>query len=123
MINVNERSEMAHNVFLNQDTIKGFNGFVGFGIRELTSTEFRDYCITGNVLRRVRPFIQIALNFSSDFKIRSFSSACYYIDESSDSWSSFGLTVLSDSNHKYTHCLTNHLTKFASGNNTGLSWI
>ena len=54
-------------------------------------------------------------SFASNFYLRIYSSGCYYLDEATNKWSSYGVEILEDSNLTHTHCLTNHLTSFAAG--------
>lgn len=57
-------------------------------------------------------FTQVLSNSLSQ---RVYASGCYYLNESTASWSSYGAEVLSDSNITHTHCITNHLTQYAGG--------
>jgi hypothetical protein len=54
-------------------------------------------------------------SFTSDFHLLVYSSGCYYIDQSTGKWSSYGLEIINDTSLLYTHCKSNHLTTFAGG--------
>jgi len=94
--------------------VNGFKGFVGYGIRELNSSETTSYCSNGMSLNSI-PLIQNPVNFTSDFLIRSYTSGCYYYDTPSGKWFADGITLLNDTNIQQTHCSSNHLTYFAGG--------
>jgi len=61
------------------------------------------------------PLTENKTNFTTDFKIRTYSSGCYYFDTDSGKWKSDGMEILEDTNLKQTHCFSNHLTSFAGG--------
>jgi polycystin 1L2 len=94
--------------------VNGFKGFVGYGIRELNSSETNSYCSNGMSLNSI-PLIQSPVNFTSDFLIRTYTSGCYYYDTVSGKWFADGMTLLNDTNIQQTHCSSNHLTYFAGG--------
>ena len=52
--------------------------------------------------------------FSSNYELRLFTSACYYLNDQNE-WQSDGLTVGPATNHYETQCFSRHLTRFASG--------
>ena len=109
-------NESYYSFFLNASQVKGYKGFVGFGIRELNTTELSKYCINSNsATLKSPPLIQNQINFTSDFKLRTFTSGCYFYDVDSGKWCSDGLEVLFDTNLEMTHCSSNHLTSFAGG--------
>jgi hypothetical protein len=54
------------------------------------------------------------INFTSNYKLRIYTSGCYYLD-SNNNYQSNGLLVGSLTNHYQTECFSNHLTSFASG--------
>lgn len=64
-----------------------------FGIKELNSTEFEQFCSKDSIQNSPtisnRPFY-----FSSDYKLRTYMSGCYYLD-SNNNWQSDGLLVSS----------------------------
>jgi len=94
--------------------IKGFKGFVGYGIRELSQNEITSYCLNESSLTKF-PLYQSEVNFTSDFMIRSYSSGCYYFDANTGKWYSSGMDIYEDTSLEKTHCMSNHLTSFASG--------
>jgi polycystin 1L2 len=94
--------------------VNGFKGFVGFSIREMSLNEKDSYCTPNSSLKTL-PLIQNKVNFSSDFRIRSYSSGCFYYDLNTGKWNSDGMEIYKDTNLRQTHCLTNHLTSFAGG--------
>jgi len=100
--------------FQNITQIKGFKGFVGYGIRELSQNEMTSYCLNETSLTKF-PHIQSEVNFTSDFMIRSYSSGCYYFDANTGKWLSNGMDIYEDTSLEYTHCMSNHLTAFAGG--------
>ncbi|CAF0876239.1 unnamed protein product, partial [Brachionus calyciflorus] len=108
------RGETYYQMSINQSEINGFKGFIGLGIREMTQEEFNLYCDKNNTFEMV-PLSRNISNFTSDFGLRVFSSACYYYDKSSGKWSSDGVEIMDDSNVHYTHCKSKHLTTFAGG--------
>ena len=95
--------------------VNGFQGFVGYSIRELNSNESSLYCLNTNEKQLSPPLSQNRTNFTSDFMIRSYTSGCYYYETSTGKWSSFGMELYEDTNLDYAHCSSNHLTSFAGG--------
>jgi len=112
-------TRQSYLVFLNSEKFKQYKGFVGLGLRELVNDEFTQYCL--NKITPIKPpyFTQLQNSnrylLASDFYFLAYSSGCYYIDQSTGKWSSYGLEVESDTALSYTHCKSNHLTTFASG--------
>ncbi|CAM4932617.1 unnamed protein product [Rotaria socialis] len=99
--------------------------FVIIGFRELNTTEI---CSNKS---STPPITDQPFNFSSDYELRTFTSACYYLD-SNNNWQSDGLLVsmlfslsLSTSIYRMqvgsmtdyyqTQCFSTHLSTFASG--------
>ena len=99
--------------------INGFQGFVGYAIKELSLNEFNLYCNEKSQEKRIKLYngIHFKVNFTSDFLVRSYSSGCYYYDTDTGKWNSDGMEIYEDTNLHQTHCLTNHLTSFAGGLN------
>ncbi|CAF3684254.1 unnamed protein product [Adineta steineri] len=83
-----------------------------FGLRELNSTEFRDFCINSSIVNP--PITDEKFNFTSNYELRIYTSGCYYLDENNQ-WKSDGLLVGPLTNHYETQCFSTHLTTFASG--------
>ena len=98
--------------FMNSKEVGNYRGFVGLGLRELDNNEKSIYC--NNSKPDTPPTSNNAL-FSTAFYFLAYSSGCYYIDQSTGKWSSYGLEVMNDTTLSYTHCKSNHLTTFASG--------
>ena len=103
--------------------MSGFVGNVGFGIRELLSTETKMHCadltIPGffydSINLTMLPPITNNFNFTSDFGIRVFSSGCMYYSEDNGIWQVDGMEILPDTTVDLAHCITHHLTSFAGG--------
>ncbi len=53
-----------------------------FGIRELNPTEFSTYCSNNNTISSA-PITDATVNFTSNYYIRAYTSACYYLDQNS----------------------------------------
>ena len=101
--------------FMNQTEVKGFKGSVGVIIRELNDDEFDQYCISKSRAKDQIPEYISNTTFKNDFYLRFFSSGCYYLNDETGWWSSDGIEIMPDTNEKYTHCVTYHLTEFAGG--------
>ncbi len=95
--------------------INGFKGFVGYGLRELNPNETEFYCLNSMNKISLFPQTQNRVNFTTDFMLRSYTSGCYYYDTETGKWSSNGMDIYEDSNLDVAHCVSNHLTLFASG--------
>jgi hypothetical protein len=55
--------------------------YVMYGIRELNSTELSTYCSNNTI--STPPITNAIVNFTSDYYIRAYTSACYYLDQNS----------------------------------------
>lgn len=100
-------------LFLNTSQMAGFNGFVGFGLRELTQAESTLYCANPP---NSPPILDTNVtNFTTDFSVKSYTSGCYYYTPATGKWYSNGVEIFADSNLVTSHCETNHFTQFASG--------
>lgn len=94
----------------------GFQGFVGIGIKELSSSEFQSYCqsnLTNYTLADLET--QNKTLFTSQIATRLILSGCYYIDPLTGLYSSHGMEVLESTSLSFTQCTSNHLTQFAGG--------
>lgn len=60
-----------------------------------------DHC--SNPLIETSPIINEVYNFTSDYEIRIYRSACYYLDESNQ-WKTDGLRVGNKTNFNETQC-------------------
>lgn len=105
-------------IFMNMAQVNGFKGLVGYGIRELTSSEQSLYCNISKPAPKNPPLLPSSLNsthFTSDFSLKSYTSGCYCYNPSNGKWNSYGMEIYPDTSLVMTHCLTNHLTQFAGG--------
>ncbi len=109
-----ENNKSFYRFFYNMSQVNGFKGFVGFSVREMSLNEIDIYCNV-NSSGKPLPLIQNKVNFSSDFRIRSYSSGCFYYDLNTGKWYSDGMEIYKDTNLRQTHCFSNHLTSFAGG--------
>jgi hypothetical protein len=108
-------NQQSYLFFLNSNEVGSYKGFVGLGVRELQSSELSKFCSNGSK-PSTPPILQTSSktqSFTSDFYFLAYSSGCYFIDQSTGKWSSYGLEVISDTSLSYTHCQSNHLTTFA----------
>ena len=108
-------NETFYLFFQNQTQINGYQGFAGYGIRELNPNETSLYCSNNTSSQVTLPLIQSQFNFTSDFRIRTYTTGCYFYDTSSGKWSSKDMQLLNDTDTRQTHCTSSHLTSFAGG--------
>lgn len=57
-------------------------------------------------------------NFTSNYTLRTWTSACYYYHEETKAWIGTGMQIrdnITDSQYPVTFCNSNHLTSFATG--------
>jgi len=97
--------------FINNEKTIGHQSII-FGLRELNSTETLNFC--SNSSNMTLPITNKSFNFTVDYKLRVYTSGCYYLD-ANNQWKSDGLTVGSLTNHYQTQCFSTHLTTFAGG--------
>ncbi|CAF1525116.1 unnamed protein product, partial [Adineta ricciae] len=83
-----------------------------FGLRQLDATEIIQHC--SNISLTAPPITDHPINFTSDYRLRIYTSCCYYLDENQQ-WQSDGLIVGPLTNHDQTQCYSTHLTTFAGG--------
>jgi hypothetical protein len=110
---------------VNMEKSYGKTGFVGFGIRQLSTEEVYEYCVKNsqklnfdeNSIKLTEPIKHkdYTVKFSSNFYIRTFSAGCYYLRLVDGQWSSEGLEIYPDTDLTTAHCETDHLTEFAAG--------
>jgi hypothetical protein len=62
-----------------------------FGIRELNLTEIKYYCSNSSITNSP-PIFNEPFSFSSDYRLRTYTSGCYYLD-ANNNWQSDGLKV------------------------------
>lgn len=104
-------------VFMNMSQVNGFKGMVGYGIRELSSSEKATYCNVASMPSKP-PVFPSSLNyttFAQDFWVKTYTSGCYYYNSSTGKWSNQGMEIFPDTTLFKTHCMTRHLTQFAGG--------
>ena len=83
-----------------------------FGLRELTENESLTLC--SNISTVHEPIISGPVSFSANYKLRLWTSSCFFLDDNSQ-WKSDGLRVGRLSNVTWTQCFSTHLTKFSAG--------
>lgn len=93
----------------NQHTID--HQSIVFGLRELNSTEMNNFCSNISIKTSL-PIITDRFEFTSNYKLRLYTSGCYYLDDENQ-WKSDGLLVGPLTNLHQTHCFSTHLTTFA----------
>ena len=84
-----------------------------FGLRELNSSEKSQFCSNLSPMSKDPPLPNEQFNFTFDYELRLFTSACFYLDDNQQ-WKSDRLTVGPLTNHYETQCFSTHLTRFAS---------
>ena len=107
-------------IFANMSKVKAFKGYVGFSIIQINSQDLNCYNKSANSIDWLLDLFQNQTSsnqstFTENFELRTYSSGCYYMNELFNSWSSYGMEILSDTNITHTHCISNHLTTFAGG--------
>ena len=117
-------NDTFYQLFLSMTQIQKYRGFIGFGFRQLTSSEMSLYC-PGNLNQYgsnspvwTKPPLVDPTKIVFDRKIsfRMILSGCYYLDESTGNWEAEGLDVVeSCTNTTQVCCTTTHLTEFAGG--------
>lgn len=118
----NITNESYYSLFENNSKAKkDYTGLIGFSIRELDEHEVSLYC-EGLNLNNTKPPIKnltylenSTVVFKDNFWIKVSLIGCYYLDKSTNKWSSYGMEILEDTNETHTHCISNHLTEFAGG--------
>ena len=109
------------------DKLNGYKGYIGYSIRELNqtaTTSNSSWNLTDkNHLENFIKYLDIfsfdssykSTSYKTNFWIRVFTAGCYYLNEQTNYWSSYGMEILPDTNITHTHCQSNHLTQFAGG--------
>jgi hypothetical protein len=110
-----ENNESFYTLFANMSKTFNFTGFIGIGIKQLSTSEFINYCIINKSSNTYSIDNQNPVQFTDNISVRVFLSGCYYINKTTGLYSSYGMEVLSTSNTTHTQCISNHLTEFASG--------
>ena len=110
--------------FFSLTTSSNSTNFAAYGIRELTQIEKQTYCSLnqGQRANLTQPPLENSImnrNFTSNFYYRLYTSGCYYINKETATWTSYGVQVQPDTNKTHTHCVSSHLTDFASADIEG----
>jgi hypothetical protein len=105
-------NDSLYRYFLNNEQTSGHVSVI-FGLRELNSTELLDVC-SNSSLNINPPITNQQFNFTSNYQLRIYSSASYYLDENNQ-WQSDGLIVGPLTNYDQTQCFSTHLTSFSGG--------
>jgi hypothetical protein len=98
-------NDNLYTYFINNQKTMGHQSII-YGIRELNSIEKDDFCSNQSMINP--PILSEGFYFTADYKIRIYTSGCYYLD-SNNTWQSDGLIVGSLTNHNQTQC---YLTTF-----------
>ncbi|UJR17607.1 hypothetical protein I4U23_004503, partial [Adineta vaga] len=85
-----------------------------FGLRELNSVENQQFCWNNSNNTNSSMIFNDSVYFSSNYELRTYTSACYYLD-SNLNWQSDGLIVGPQTTFYRTQCFSTHLTTFAAG--------
>jgi hypothetical protein len=72
----------------NQETF-GHQSII-FGLRELNSTEFNNFCINQSI--NSPPISDQPFNFTANYQLRTYTACCYYLDKN-NVWQTDGLLV------------------------------
>ena len=107
----NLTNESIYTYFINNQQTIGHRSVI-IGLRELNSTEINNYC--SNISMIKAPVINERVEFTSNYKIRIYTSGCYYLNENNE-WKSDGLIVGPLTNLSQTQCYSTHLTTFTGG--------
>ena len=107
-------------IFLNMSRVNAFKGYVGFSLVEIDSPYLDCSNKSANSIDWLIDLVQKRTSqnettFTDNFELRTYASGCYFMNTTSNSWSSYGIEILSDSNITHTHCQSRHLTTFAGG--------
>ena len=118
-----DSNDKFYQFFLNMTAVNGFNGKLGFGLRELTNSEMQQYCSNntnnGSIVVTNPPLVanpSVDITFNRSLTFRSITSGCYYMVSNTTKWATDGLEVIEDgTNSTSVHCISSHLTEFAGG--------
>ncbi|CAF0739918.1 unnamed protein product [Adineta ricciae] len=107
---LNVTNENIHTYFLDNRQTAGQQSLI-FRFEELNRTDFQQ---CEQYRTKQNTFTSNALkNLTSDYKLRIYSSGCYYLDKHNN-WQSDGLWVGPLTDHYRTQCYSTHLTTFTS---------
>ncbi|CAF1640035.1 unnamed protein product, partial [Adineta ricciae] len=93
--------------FLNNHQTSNRHSIV-YGLRQLSTKEMQEFCYHNKTLDRTSSLFRQAWIFTSDYQIRMYQSACFYLDSDSN-WQSNGLLVGSLSDHYATQCFSTRI--------------
>jgi hypothetical protein len=85
----NLTNDNIYKYFIDNQRTEGHQSLI-FGLRELNTTEMIDFC--SNISMNKPPIINERFHFTSDYKLRIYTSGCYYLDKYNQ-WKSDGLLV------------------------------
>ena len=116
---INEQNDSFYLIFANMSTVNAYEGYVGFSIIEIDTSQLDCQTKSNNTVDRLIYLTQNRASsnqssFTSNLWLRVYSSGCYYINAAND-WTSHGMEILPDTNMTHTHCMSDHLTTFAGG--------
>ena len=83
-------NDNIHKYFLNNRIVSNHNSII-FGLRELNENQIKDFC--SNETKVNPPIVDNPVNFTSDYYLRVYTSACYYLDHNYI-WKYDGLWVI-----------------------------
>jgi hypothetical protein len=109
----NQTNGSIYRYFLNNQQTSDHQSLI-IGLRELNSTEMSNSCLNSSSLNNSLPIRNERFNFTSNYKLRIYTSGCYYQDENNN-WQSDGLIVGELTNYNQVQCFSTHLTTFAGG--------
>ena len=89
LLHLDLTNESLFTYFLDNEQTSGHQSVI-FGVRELNSTETFISCT--NASHSTLPVIKERFTFTSNYYLRVFTSACYYLDDN-DQWQSDGMRV------------------------------
>ena len=99
----NTSEDHLYRYFLDNEQTANHQSLI-FGIRELNSTE-----ITRFSSSEVLPLFTEPVVFTSDYKLRLYTSSCLYFDEDNQQWKSDGMRVGPETDLFQTQCFSTHL--------------
>ena len=103
----NLSNDHLYTYFLDNQRTQNHHSLV-FGLRELNPLDCSNSAVPPSLITNQR------YNFTSNYRLRVYSSGCYYLDENNQ-WNGKGLTVGPLTNHHQTQCFSTHLTTFVNG--------
>jgi hypothetical protein len=83
-----ENNESFYTVFANMSKTIHFKGFIGIGIKQLSTNEFIHYCINKSNYSINKIDNQNPVKFTDSISVRVYLSGCYYINKLTGLYSS-----------------------------------